>query len=169
MRAWLGVVCRDHVLRGARLGIAQIGHGKRDGLARLAAGDWLVYYSPRTSLRDGAPLQAFTALGRIADDEIWQAHEGDFHPWRRRADYLPGAVETPIKSLRLDLTDRAGWGATLRRGLVRLTDDDFARIHAAMRAPGVAAGAAPGVAAGAPPEVAPGESGPAAWAQPVTA
>jgi hypothetical protein len=134
MTAWLGVVCRDHVRRGARLGIAQLGHGRRDALARLAAGDWLVYYSPRTSLRDGEPLQAFTALGVVADDEIWQAHEGDFHPWRRRIDYLPDVVETPIRTLSLDLTARPGWGAALRRGLVRLTDDDFGRVHAAMRA-----------------------------------
>jgi hypothetical protein len=133
MNHWLGVVCRDHVRRGTERGIAQLGHGKRDGLARLAAGDWLVYYSPRTSLRDGEPLQSFTAIGEVVDDEIWQAHEGDFHPWRRRVDYLAGAVETPIKSLRLDLTDRPGWGAMLRRGLVRLTDDDFGRVHAAMR------------------------------------
>ena len=65
MTAWLGVVCRDHVRRGTTLGIAQLGHGKRDGLARLAAGDWLVYYSPRTSLRGGEPLQAFTAIGGL--------------------------------------------------------------------------------------------------------
>ena len=134
MSAWLGVVCRDHVRRGTELGIAQLGHGKRDGLARLAAGDWLVYYSPRTSLRDGEPVQAFTALGMVADDEIWQAHEGEFHPWRRRVDYLPGAVETPIRTLSLDLTARPGWGASLRRGLIRLTGDDFGRIHAAMGA-----------------------------------
>ncbi|MCU7728125.1 EVE domain-containing protein [Actinoplanes sp. KI2] len=132
MSAWLGVVCRDHVRRGTQRGIAQLGHGKRDGLARLAAGDWLVCYSPRTSLRGGEPLQAFTALGVVADDEIWQAHEGDFHPWRRRVEYLPDAVETPIRSLPLDLTARPGWGVSLRRGLVPLTDDDFARIHAAM-------------------------------------
>ena len=133
MTAWLGVVCRDHVRRGVGLGIAQIGHGKRPGLARLAAGDWLVYYSPRTSLRGGEPLHAFTALGQVADDEIWQADEGDFHPWRRRADYLPDAVETPVRALPLDLTARPGWGASLRRGLVRLTDDDFDRIRSAMQ------------------------------------
>ncbi|WIM98543.1 EVE domain-containing protein [Actinoplanes oblitus] len=138
MRHWLGVVCRDHVQRGTRLGIAQLGHGKRDGLARLAPGDWLAYYSPRTSLRDGAPLQAFTALGVVADDEIWQAHEGDFHPWRRRIDYLPDVIETPIRSLGLDLTAQPGWGVQLRRGLVELTGADFARIHDAMRAARVA-------------------------------
>ncbi|BAL87760.1 hypothetical protein AMIS_25400 [Actinoplanes missouriensis 431] len=133
MRHWLGVVCRDHVRRGVDRGIAQLGHGKRAGLARLAAGDRLVYYSPRTSLRDGDPLQAFTALGVIADDEIWQADEGDFQPWRRRVGYLPGAVETPIRSLGLDFTAQPGWGVQLRRGLVPLGEDDFGRIHAAMR------------------------------------
>lgn len=134
MTYWLGVVCRDHVRRGVERGIAQLGHGKRDGLARLAAGDWLAYYSPRTSLRDGEPLQAFTALGRIADDEIWQAHEGDFHPWRRRVDYLSEVTETPIRSLELEFTARPGWGARLRRGLVPLTAADFSRIRSALRA-----------------------------------
>ncbi|GAA4600971.1 EVE domain-containing protein [Actinoplanes octamycinicus] len=133
------MVCRDHVQRGVRLGIAQLDHGKRSGLARLAPGDWLVYYSPRTSLRDGEPLQAFTALGEVPDGEIWQADEGDFHPWRRRIDYLPDVIETPVRSLRLDLTAQPGWGAQLRRGLVPLTDGDFTRIRTAMLADRAAA------------------------------
>jgi hypothetical protein len=133
MNHWLGVVCRDHVRRGVERGIAQLGHGKRDGLARLAAGDRFVYYSPRTSLRDGEPLQAFTAIGTVSDDEIWQAHEGDFHPWRRRVDYLPDAVEVPIRSVALDLTAAPNWGYQLRRGLIPLTAHDFEAIHAAMR------------------------------------
>lgn len=134
MSAWLGVVCRDHVLRGTELGIAQLGHGKRTGLARLAPGDWLVYYSPRTSLRDGRPLRAFTAIGAVTDEDIWQADEGNFHPWRRRVAYLPGAIETPIRSLKLELTAEPGWGYQLRRSLIRLTDSDFDLIHAAMHA-----------------------------------
>ena len=134
MTGWVGVVCRDHVQRGTQLGIAQLGHGKRDGLARLATGDWLVYYSPRTSLRGGEPLQAFTALGVVADDEIWQAHEGDFHPWRRRVDYLPDVTETPIRSLALDLTAQSNWGVQLRRGLVKLTEHDMHQIRTAMQA-----------------------------------
>ena len=134
MSTWLGVVCRDHVRRGTERGIAQLGHGKRDGLARLAAGDRLVYYSPRTSLRNGEPLQAFTAVGVVTDDEIWQAHEGDFHPWRRRVTYLPDPTETPIRSLQLDLTSRPNWGYQLRRGLIPLTDHDFETIRTAMHA-----------------------------------
>jgi hypothetical protein len=133
-RYWLGVVCRDHVRRGAGLGIAQLGHGKRSGLARLSPGDWLVYYSPRTSLRGGDALQAFTAVGEVADDEIWQADEGAFQPWRRRVRYLADAVEAPVAGFRggLDLTSEPNWGYQLRRGLVELTPSDFARIRSAM-------------------------------------
>lgn len=75
---------------------------------------------------------AFTAIGTVTDDEVWQAHEGDFHPWRRRVDYLPTAAEIPIRSLRLDLTAEPNWGYQLRRGLISLTEHDFNEIHAAM-------------------------------------
>jgi hypothetical protein len=71
----------------------------------------------------------------VADDEIWQAHEGDFHPWRRRVDYLPNPAEIPIRSLQLDLTAGPHWGYQLRRGLIPLTDHDFEAIHVAMHVP----------------------------------
>jgi hypothetical protein len=77
---WLGVASAEYVRRGVDLGIAQIGHGKREGLARMTAGDWLVYYSPVERLGDKTPLRSFTAGGRISDDEIWQANEGEFRP-----------------------------------------------------------------------------------------
>lgn len=131
---WLGVVHRDHVHRATSLGIAQLGHGKRPGLARLSAGDGLVYYSPRTSLNDGDPLHAFTAIGEVADDEIWQADEGAFTPWRRRVNYLPDTTDVQIHDLdgELDLTGEPNWGHRLRRGLVELTPADFHRIRSAM-------------------------------------
>ena len=135
-RYWLGVVSRDHVRRGVELGIVQTNHGKRPPLARMSAGDGLVYYSPRDAYPDGAPLKAFTALGRIADEEIWQADERDFEPWRRRVDYERDAVEVPIASLsdRLELTAKPNWGYALRRGLIELSPEDFELIAAAMTA-----------------------------------
>ena len=131
---WLGVVCRDHVERAVRAGIGQLGHGKRTGLARLRPGDWLVYYSPRTSLRDGEPLQAFTAVGEVADDEIWQADEGDFQPWRRRVRYLEPTADAPVRGFggELELTSGPNWGYQLRRGLIELTEADFRLIRSAM-------------------------------------
>ena len=132
MTAWLGVVSADHVRRGVSLGIAQLGHGKRSGIARLGRGDWLIYYSPKTSMRDGEPLQQFTAIGKVVDDEIWQADEGDFQPFRRRIHYLSDTHPVPVASLRLDLTSQPNWGYQLRRGLIPLSERDLATVREAM-------------------------------------
>ena len=135
MTYWLGVVSADHVRRGVELGIAQDNHGRRAGLLRLHAGDWLVYYSPRQSLGDGEPLQAFTALGRVHDDDLWQADEGEFRPWRRRVDYVTEVTAAPIRPLvpLLHLTSSPHWGVQLRRGLLELSEHDFSLIDSAMR------------------------------------
>jgi hypothetical protein len=115
------------------LGIAQIGHGNKAGLSRMRAGDGLVYYSARETM-DGPPLRSFTAIARITDDEVWQADEGEFTPWRRRVEYDTGAAEVPLAQLQpdLDLTRAPNWGYPLRRGLVELTDQDFERIALTM-------------------------------------
>lgn len=134
MTGWLGVVSADHVARAVELGIAQLGHGKRAPLARLSAGDWLVYYSPKTSMVDGSPLQAFTAVGEVVDAEIWQADEGSFQPFRRRIRYLRPARALPIAEVPLDLTSSPNWGYQLRRGLLPLTDGDLEAIREGMTA-----------------------------------
>ena len=134
MSGWLGVVSADHVARAVSLGIAQLGHGKRAPLTRLAPGDWLVYYSPKTSMTNGTPLQAFTAVGEVVDAEIWQADEGSFQPYRRRIRYEEPVRALPVGELPLDLTSTPNWGYQLRRGLLALTDSDLAAIRSAMTA-----------------------------------
>lgn len=134
MTAWLGVVSADHVARAVALGIAQLGHGKRAPLERLAPGDWLIYYSPKTSMTNGLPLQAFTAVGEVADADIWQADEGNFQPFRRRIRYLSPARAVPAAELPLDLTAAPHWGYQLRRGLLKLSDRDLNLIREAMTA-----------------------------------
>ena len=135
-RYWLGVVSRQHVQRGVRLGIAQIGHGKRGPLARMQAGDGFAYYSPKENLNGATPLQAFTAIGHIADGEIWQADEGDFKPWRRRVHYA-ACREAPIRPLLGGLSFTKGktnWGYGFRYGLLEITEADFRLIAHAMQA-----------------------------------
>ncbi len=131
MSAWLGVVSRSHVEHGVDLGIAKVMHGKRAGLARMKPGDWLVYYSPRTEYPNGEPLKAFTAIGQIVDDDIRQAEEGDFRPFRRRVDYLPLGREVPVAEVseQLELTADSNWGYQLRRGLIPLSDADLRVIR----------------------------------------
>ena len=53
---WVSTISRDHVQLSVEGGFTQAGHGKASGLKRLKADDWLVYYSPKTSLRDGEPV-----------------------------------------------------------------------------------------------------------------
>ena len=136
-RFWIGTVSRAHVLAGVAGGFTQAGHGARRGLARLQRGDWLAFYSPRTALRGGEPLQAFTAIGRIDDDEPYRATmTPDFHPWRRAVAFLECA-ETPIRPLLGELEfipDGARWGLPFRRGLFPIGRSDAEFIGRAMGA-----------------------------------
>ncbi len=123
--------------KGVRLGIAQVNHGKRTPLERMKPGDGMVYYSPRSTYPDGPPLRAFTAIGRIVAGDVWQATDGDFHPWRRAVDWWTDAVDAPVAPLtgELELTSGPNWGYALRRGLLTLSDADFATIGSAMGVP----------------------------------
>lgn len=138
---WLGVVQREHVLRGVSMGIAQTNHGVKSGIQRMLPGDGLVYYSPKTAYPEGEPLKQFTAIGRIADGEAWQADEsamgGDFRPWRRRVEYDESARATAIAPLLevLELTrGNKNWGFIMRRGQVEITKHDFDAIAGEMGA-----------------------------------
>lgn len=134
-RGWLGVVSAAQVRRGVERGIAQINHGKRAPLARMHAGDTLIYYSPTVQRGDRTPYQYFTAAGQLPDDDIWQGDEGSFHPFRRRIDYLHASPVplTELKSL-LHLTQESNWGYQLRYGLIPLDAHDTHIITEAMRA-----------------------------------
>jgi hypothetical protein len=132
---WIGVVSKNHVSIGVAGGFTQLNHGKAGPLERMHPGDGFVFYSPRTAYPDGPPLQAFTAIGRVARGEIFQAEPGDgFRPFRRAVDYLP-ASDAPIKPLIDELTfirSKQHWGAAFRFGFLRVPEQDFARIAAAM-------------------------------------
>jgi len=139
MNHWIGVVSRSHVLRGVAGGFAQMNHGKQAPLKRMKAGDGLIYYSPREDYPDGAPLQAFTALGFIRTGDVYaydMTADGvpGFVPWRIDVDY----VDTQITSIRPLITqldfikDKTHWGAAFRMGQVKIGEVDFRCIAHAM-------------------------------------
>lgn len=131
-RHWIGIVSREHVLRGVADGFAMLNHGKRAPVARLSPGDWLVYYSPKTAI-DGAPLQTFTALGRVRDRPPYAAQmTATMTGFRRDIDWEP-AREVPISLLKNRLAFTQGnWGMLARRGLFEIAEADFDLIRAAM-------------------------------------
>lgn len=135
MNYWINTISRDHVMLGVAGGFIQAGHGKDTGLKRLKKGDWMVFYSPKTSYVDGEPLQAFTAICQVADDELYQGERPDgFRPWRRKVVFTE-CVETPIKPLIGDLSfiqDKTHWGYMFRVGLFQIPQADFELIRSAM-------------------------------------
>jgi EVE domain-containing protein len=134
-RYWIGVVSKDHADAAFAEGFLQLGHGKAGPLERLRPGDGFAFYSPRESHPAGRPLQAFTAIGRVADGPIYESGStADGPTFRRNASFLD-ATPAPIKPLVERLTfirSKEHWGAALRFGLVRVPREDFAAIAAAM-------------------------------------
>src|SRR5690242_2669904 len=135
MTNWINTVSRGHVERGVRGGFTQANHGKPHMLRKMARGDWIVFYSPRTTFPDGPPLQAFTALGQVSDDAPYQAEvTPDFHPWRRAVEFQQ-CGETPIRPLIEDLdfvADKKRWGYRFRFGVFEIDQHDFEVIRSAM-------------------------------------
>lgn len=138
MTYWINTVSADHVQRGVASGFTQANHGKPHMLRRMARDDWIVFYSPRTALEHGEPLQAFTAIGRITDDQPSQVHMApDFQPWRRTVAFLP-CTATPIRPLLNGLqfiADPQRWGYKFRFGVFRIEEPDFQLIRSAMTQP----------------------------------
>lgn len=134
-RHWIGVVSREHVLRGVAGGFIQLNHGKKAPLQRFHRGDRIAMYSPRTSYPDGAPLQAFTALGTVRSGEVYQVEmSDDFKPYRvdvRFADAREAPIAPLIQSLSF-IRSKQHWGAAFRFGYLKVPADDFERIASAM-------------------------------------
>jgi hypothetical protein len=115
----LGVVSKEHVLRGAAGGFTQLCHGKKAALARMSPGDWLIFYSPTVSFGGDDRLKAFTAAGRVVDGEVYLFDMGGgFVPWRRRLAFLTPR-DVPVERVKQRLSfirDNPHWGYLARRG-----------------------------------------------------
>jgi hypothetical protein len=137
IRYWLGVMQRDHVRRVVDLGVAQLNFGRREGLEGMRESDGLAFYSARDTA-EGAPVRSFTAIGRVADDDLYRVGgvESSWRPWRRRVDYRLDVADAPIRPLLhvLEFTRHSfDWGLQLKRGFLELSRHDFEVIEQAMR------------------------------------
>ncbi len=137
MNYFINTVSKDHVIIGKQNGIVQAGHGKRAPLEKLRKDDFVLFYSPKTSLTNGRSLQAFTAIAKISDEEIFQVSMSEtFKPFRRKAEYID-CIETPIRPLIDDLEfieNKKSWGFKFRFGLFKINEQDFKLIAAGMNA-----------------------------------
>lgn len=131
---WLAIACKEHVQKGVEGRFMQVCHGKRAPLARIKAGDGVVYYSPKTNLSSGKPCQEFTAIGEVTSDEPYSFDMGNgFVPFRKDVNFYEAqavSVHTLMNSL--ELTKGKNWGYQLRFGLLKLRQQDFLNIQSAM-------------------------------------
>ncbi|WP_314588031.1 EVE domain-containing protein [Paenibacillus terrigena] len=134
-RYWIGVVSATHVKRGVAGGFAQLCHGKSAPLRRMRQNDWLIYYSPRTDMAQGKALQAFTAIGQVADDCVYEFQMSEsFVPFRRNIRYRPSR-EVKIADVLDQLSFTCGnrnWGYSFRFGHFEIGGGDFQIIARAM-------------------------------------
>ncbi|CDZ81896.1 EVE domain protein [Candidatus Rubidus massiliensis] len=135
MRYWIGVVSKEHVMRGVQGGFAQVCHGKEGPLKQMRPNDWIIYYSPTLKFGEKEPCKAFTAIGRIEPGEPYpfQMSE-DFIPYRRNVKFFP-AKEVSILPLIDSLTfiqDKKKWGFPFRRGCFFISESDFSTIATQM-------------------------------------
>ena len=126
---------RDHVLKGVEGGFAQAGHGRKDLMGKPSKGDWPVFYSAKDTLEKGKPLQKFTAIGQVIDEEPYQPDaNGNFKPYRRNVEFKK-AAETEIRPLLEQLSfikNKKSWGFYLISGFCEIPEDDFNVIKSAM-------------------------------------
>ena len=129
MKYWVGVASLDHVKAGVAGGFCQLGHGKHSAVARLSPGDRIVYYSPKTEMGAGDPVQSFTAIGEVLPGEVYMGNMGSgFVPARRDVRFFE-ASDAPIRPL-LDnwIADLGGIAAALAPVLVERFRRRFAPL-----------------------------------------
>jgi len=132
---WISVASKDHVMRGIAGGFMQANHGKKAPLQRMKPNDWVIFYSPKQVLEKDEKCQAFTAIGQVADEEIYQVTiTDDFAPFRRNVQFY-NCQETSILPLINDLDfiqNKKSWGYPFRVGFFEIGKKDFELIRQQM-------------------------------------
>ena len=132
---WIIVASKDHVETGITEGIAQACHGKVAPLKRMRKGDYLIYYSGKQTLGRPDKCQEFTALGKVADDKIYQVQISEnFCPSRRNIDFFQcekASILPLINNLDF-IQNKKSWGYPFRFGFFEINQHDFDLISSKM-------------------------------------
>lgn len=135
MKYWIGVVSKDHATQGVNEKILQVCHGKQAPLQRMNINDWVIVYSPKQSFRGNELCKAFTAVGQVSDELIYQYQMSpDFIPYRRNVKFY-NCQETSILPLINQLEfieNKQRWGYKFRLGFFEIKEHDFNLIYSKM-------------------------------------
>lgn len=133
MNYWVGVASKDHVKLGVAGGFCQLCHGKSAPLNRMKAGDWLIYYAPKQSLKSKEPCQEFIALGQILPGEAYPFEMAPgFTPDRKDIEFLKIIQSVPLKAV-ADLPLWQEYRSRLRFGHFQIPEELFTFIASGMK------------------------------------
>ena len=135
IKYWVATISKEHTQRGVSGSFIQVCHGKQSPLKRMKKGDYLLVYSSKITLAGNEKCQAFTAIGKVTDDEVYQYQmTNDFKPFRRNIEFMK-CRETPITPLVNDLEfipNKKLWGDPFRFGFFEIKENDFNFITSKM-------------------------------------
>jgi hypothetical protein len=135
-RFWIAVVSKEHVLHGVEGNYMQACHGKKAPLAKMKKGDGFLFYSSKISLKGDEKCQAFTAIGEVKDDIVYQFQMSEsFIPFRRNIDFFKSenvSILPLIEDLEF-IQDKKYWGYNFRYGFLEIGEKDFNFIQSKMR------------------------------------
>lgn len=134
-RFWVAAISKEHAQRAVSGNFIQVCHGKQAPLKRMKQGDYLLIYSAKVSMTGTEKCQAFTAIGRVGDNEVYSvAMSEDFIPFRRKVDFL-NCREISILPLINELEfipNKKSWGYPFRFGFFEIQEKDFHLIASYM-------------------------------------
>ncbi|MEO8398474.1 MAG: EVE domain-containing protein [Ignavibacteriaceae bacterium] len=132
---WIVAASKDHIKIGEKNGFTQANHGKPNALKKMNKDDMIIFYSSKEKFDEDIKYQKFTAIGKVADDEIYQYEMDDnFKPFRRKVNYFK-SVEAPIQPIIEDLSfikNKKSWGYPFRFGVLEIHENDFKLIEKKM-------------------------------------
>jgi len=132
---WIVVISKEHTQLSVNGNFVQACHGKLAPLKKMKKGDYVIMYSSKFTMDGNEKLQAFTAVGQVVDNEIYQFQMTEiFKPFRRNIEFLK-SVECFIAPLINDLEfipNKKRWGYPFRFGFLEITENDFNLITSKM-------------------------------------
>lgn len=136
MNYWIGVASKDHVTLGVAGGFCQLCHGKSAPLNKMKAGDWLIYYAPKQSLKTKEPCQEFVAIGQILPGMAYSFEMSpDFIPVRKDIKFIENIKPVPLQAL-ADLPLWQEYRSRLRFGHFQIPKELFDFIASGMKKAG---------------------------------
>lgn len=134
-RYWMAAISKEHTERGVKDSFIQVCHGKQAPLKRMKKGDGLIVYSSKITMLGNEKCQAFTAIGEVADDNVYQFQMSeDFIPFRRNINFYD-CDKTAIIPLINDLEfikNKKSWGYPFRFGFFEINESDYNIISTKM-------------------------------------